>query len=129
MADFRAQLARIKKATVAVAFMHDDDKIGPPPHRNAPFTILGSGFCVHEKGIIITCKHVMEAFMEHSIEKQLATMAKNNPTLNLRGASVKTIHPFALFYIPESEQHIVVACVGVRTMNAKTDSPMDIGVL
>ncbi len=47
----------IKRATVAITAATSN----PIPHE-PPFKIVGSGFCVHPDGIILTCNHVFESF-------------------------------------------------------------------
>jgi trypsin-like peptidase len=47
----------LKKATVAIVARFPNKL----PAR--PFTILGSGFCVHPTGVVITCAHVFNAFL------------------------------------------------------------------
>jgi hypothetical protein len=47
--------ATAKAATVAIVLYHPD----VPEQDNRSFTIIGSGFCVHPEGIVITCRHVI----------------------------------------------------------------------
>ena len=47
----------VKRATVAIVAVRTDRL----PQR--PFDIVGSGFCIHADGVIVTCKHVFEAFV------------------------------------------------------------------
>jgi len=47
----------VKRATVAIIAVHSDRL----PQR--PFDIVGSGFCIHPSGAIVTCKHVFEVFV------------------------------------------------------------------
>lgn len=47
----------IKSATVAMALYNHGDQ-------QKPFTILGTGFCIHPRGIIVSCEHVFSAFMQ-----------------------------------------------------------------
>jgi hypothetical protein len=47
--------ATAKAATVAIVLYHPD----VPEQDNRSFTIIGSGFCVHPEGIVITCRHVL----------------------------------------------------------------------
>jgi S1-C subfamily serine protease len=48
----------IKKATVAVMTRRPEST---PGH---PFKIIGSGFCVHSDGIVITANHVFQSFVK-----------------------------------------------------------------
>src|SRR5882762_8322530 len=120
----RASLARVKQATVAIAAMLDV----PSPSRETPYQIVGSGFCVHERGVIISCRHVFEGFMEKSIGDQLAAIPEEEKSKPIKRVPAgRVIQPFAVFHFaaPESRQ-ILVACAGVETMVALAD--LDIGV-
>lgn len=55
---------KVKKATVAVAAINKEEA-------KEPFTIIGSGFCIDSEGIIITCRHVIEAMMAKKVSQQL----------------------------------------------------------
>lgn len=50
----------VKAATVAIVLHHSD----MPEKNNRPFTVIGSGFCIHSQGIIVTCKHVLDGFID-----------------------------------------------------------------
>ena len=88
---------RIKRATVAIVVMNER-----LPTR--PFEILGSGFCIHSRGVIVTCRHVIAAFMARPLELIL----KEHP--ELRGAGqgaaaveAQSIVPYAVFFDVESQ--------------------------
>ncbi len=70
---------RIKRATVALAVMHR-----PKGTQRAPFTILGSGFCVATSGIIVTCRHVQAAFMSRTFEAMLAELPPSEKVKELQ---------------------------------------------
>jgi S1-C subfamily serine protease len=55
----------IKKATVAVI----QRPANPTPQR--PFKILGSGFCVHPDGIVLTANHVFQSFLKDQHHKSV----------------------------------------------------------
>jgi S1-C subfamily serine protease len=98
------------------------------PMADAPFTIVGSGFCADRRGVVVTCAHVIEAFMQASAKDQIAavTEEKKKAPGPHRLGPVRTRQPFALFFVPR-ETKIWVACVGVTMVNMATD--MDLGVL
>ena len=73
----------IKKATVAIVLFH------PERMPECPFTIIGSGFCVHEKGLIVTCEHVFKSFFNQE-DHQKAMNKKDGEISGLRG-SVPTV--------------------------------------
>jgi len=92
----------VKKATVAIVAAHSDRL----PQR--PFDIVGSGFCVHSSGVIVTCKHVFEAFVP-------TTRRVTGSTNQL---SVTAI-PHVLFYggVHGTEIHmhpVTIVCAGME---------------
>ena len=48
---------RVKKATVAMAVMHENEP-------KKLFTIYGTGFYIHSRGVIVTCEHVLSSFFK-----------------------------------------------------------------
>ena len=54
------QLRAVKRATVAVVVM-DSRKLGKP------FRTVGTGFCIHKDGIIVTCEHVQRSFLSREL--------------------------------------------------------------
>lgn len=61
----RAISDSIKKASVAVITRRDTSG---PKH---PFKIIGSGFCVHPAGIVITANHVFQSFVKDQHHKSV----------------------------------------------------------
>jgi hypothetical protein len=55
----------VKKATVAV-FEKPASRT-----RQHPFKIIGSGFCVHLSGIVLTANHVFQTFIKDQHHKSL----------------------------------------------------------
>src|SRR5579871_5302795 len=55
----------VKKATVAV--MTRRETSGP----GHPFKIIGSGFCVHPDGIVLTANHVFQSFVKDQHHKSV----------------------------------------------------------
>ncbi len=107
---------RVKRATVAIAVMNN----GEAKH---PFTVIGSGFCIDSSGLIVTCRHVIEGFMEKPIEQQIAEAPieeNGKPIKKLR--PFRSITPFAIFYVmkPSGEELSVFPCE-VNYVIAKTN--------
>jgi S1-C subfamily serine protease len=112
---------QIKKATVALAVMDVENSA-------KPFEILGSGFCIDPSGIVVTCAHVVEAFMSKPIRQQIEEMAEEEHN---RGKPVHTTGPksqfdavrvYAVFYDTESSKEQMIAIPStVDFMVAKTD--------
>jgi S1-C subfamily serine protease len=106
---------KVKNATVAIAAMNKDEA-------EEPFTIIGSGFCLDAEGVIITCRHVIEAFMRISINQQIAKIPKNkDKQINIL-EPVETIIPYVIFYDTVSSKNELFAFpVRAKHMIAKTD--------
>jgi len=115
----KEMLDKIKKATVAVAFRNE-------ANAKQPFTIVGSGFCIDPSGIIITCRHVIDAFMERSIAQQMTDAAPSNRPDGLIPANPgNTLIPYALFYdIERSREQIFVALARAQNISARTDKDL-----
>ncbi|MDO8478309.1 MAG: serine protease [Candidatus Rokubacteria bacterium] len=62
MADLVALLARFKPAVVAIVRRTGD---GPVDQQ-----VLGTGFNIDQKGVIVTCRHVVEEFINDRLEAQ-----------------------------------------------------------
>lgn len=107
---------KIKKATVAVAALNKKEA-------KEPFTIFGSGFCIDSIGVVITCRHVVEAMMSKSIETQIAESPAIGPPDQIRPlAPVTVITPHAIFYDTTSSKYNIIAIPArVRNVIAKTD--------
>ena len=67
-------LNRIKKATVALVLHH------PGHGAQQPFTIVGSGFCIDPKGLVVTCEHVLSAFMKVPVHVAMARAKRASGT-------------------------------------------------
>lgn len=118
---------QVKQATVALAVMHEGNPSRPSSKQ--PFTIFGSGFCVHPRGVVVTCAHVVEAFMEKSIKEYLDSIPEEEKTKDLQ--NIPDTHgfiPHALFYVARPDrQQVFVITSRVDTAMTKTD--MDLGLL
>lgn len=62
----------VKAATVAIAVMHPEG----PDNAGRSHSIIGSGFCIHSDGIIVSCSHVIKPFYNTIIQ-----LTKNNETI------------------------------------------------
>ena len=69
---------RVKRATVAIALARPFSG----DRRKPPYEIIGTGFCIHRDGIVVTCNHVLETFMPKPIVQQIADAGgpANQPT-------------------------------------------------
>lgn len=119
---------RVKRATVAIAMLQKEPV---NMQTEVPYEIIGSGFCIDPSGIVITCRHVIDAFMSKSIEDQISD-AKSDPSVSKKEiipiSPGKVVIPYALFYdTTVSKGQIVVSAVGGGNMIALED--YDIAVM
>ena len=113
---------RIKRATVAMAVLHEK-------HPSRPFTILGSGFCIHPRGVIVTCRHVAEAFLERKFETYISQLPAEKREKEIQELQdVRSLIPYALFYVVRPGRHeVMMLPAPVQIGMAKTD--LDLGLL
>lgn len=107
----------VKKATVAIV-ISERNKLP-----NKPFTIIGSGFCIDPRGIIITCAHVHQAFVDPEGYKRLMEAAKSQREERIE---VDAITPYALFFSHVEGQ--LVHMVPVPIQNAVTRTDFDLAI-
>src|SRR2546430_9346933 len=84
-------LARVKQATVALALLNSTGG------SRQPFTIVGTGFCIDRRGIVVTCRHVLEQFMTEPLNRTYARARKgewDEPTK----VEIETLTPHVVFY-------------------------------
>lgn len=114
----------VKKATVAIALVDFNNK-------TKPYEIIGSGFCVDPAGVIVTCRHVIEAFMSKSIAIQIEESNQDPDNINREKKICKpgpVMRSFAIFYDTERSSTKLIAIPTVVDMvMAKTDK--DIALL
>jgi len=79
--------AAIKKATVAIVVSH------PESIPRKPFTIVGSGFCIHPEGIVATCEHVFRSFVRpESYQRVMQAVSRNeSEAFELKGAALRRL--------------------------------------
>ena len=108
---------KVKKATVAIAYMNKKEA-------KEPFTILGSGFCIDSEGIIITCRHVIEAMMSKTVSQQHEKIPQEKTDNQIHILEpIKVIIPFAIFYDTVSHKNELLAFpIQVKHIVTKTDS-------
>ena len=112
-------LEKIKSATVAIAYLNIADS-------KVPFTIVGSGFCIDASGVIITCRHVLEAMMSKTITEQInesKPSSTSNGPQSLSPGDVK--QPHAIFYdIKRSRDQIFAIVAPMQNSISKTDKDL-----
>lgn len=104
---------RLKQSTVAIALMKPDKS-------GAPFTILGSGFCVDSRGIVVTCRHVQEAVVHPESLRRLKEGIESKEARQFD--DLQAYQPHALFYHPEvRDGNLAVFPVPVEAVVVFTD--------
>ena len=107
--------SKIKAATVAIAKV---DKNNP-----ATFEIVGSGACIDPKGIILTCEHVISAFMAIPIQEQVKGYDQIAEPVEFDSPPFYV--PYAIFYDVNPDGQLLAYPSRVDQMIAATDQ--DIG--
>lgn len=117
MNDAKNIYKKVKKATVAIAAINKEEA-------KEPFTIIGSGFCIDSEGIIITCRHVIEAMMAKTVSQQLEKKSPKKSDSQIRILEpVEIIIPYVIFYDTVSYKNELLAFpIQVKHMVAKIDS-------
>jgi hypothetical protein len=111
--------AAVKRATVAIV-LELPDRI---PAR--PFTIIGSGFCIHPQGVIVTCEHVFRAFVDPAAYQRVMEAVKDgrvHPFNELAAA-----RPHAMFLAGVQGHEITMFPVPI--VNATTKTGYDLALL
>jgi Trypsin-like peptidase domain len=111
------KFASIKTATVAIAKVDDIDR--------RIFEIVGSGVCIDSMGIVLTCQHVISAFMSRSIPDQVSGMETSSEPKTIESGPL--IIPHAIFYNVDDRGHLVAFPCRVDQILASSDQ--DIGLL
>jgi len=111
----------IKSATVAMALYN-------PGNQREPFTILGTGFCIHPRGIIVSCEHVFSAFMQKSVQEHIVDIPKELEKKKYIPSASGINIPHAVFFDTKYSKHKMRAIPApMDTATIKTDS--DIGMM
>lgn len=108
----------VKKATVAIV-VSLSDRI---PQR--PFAIVGSGFCIHPAGVVVTCEHVFKAFVDpESHQRMMQAVREDDGQL----FPMQMMVPYAVFYggVHGTEIHMHP----VPIVNAVTVKDFDLAAL
>jgi hypothetical protein len=94
----------VKRATVAVAMVDARNS-------QQPFQIVGSGFCVDPEGLVVTCRHVADAFMSKPTKEQIVGIPENEKSKPIQQCSpVEHITSYAVFYTLEADA-VRVDCI------------------
>jgi hypothetical protein len=105
--------SEVKRATVAIV------KAYPGKLPNRPFEIIGSGFCVHRSGVIVTCEHVWRAFIDSNDQHKVMERIKNNSDGSYN--DIKAEKAYVLFYGGIKGPEIIMIQVPVVSAVIKTD--------
>jgi S1-C subfamily serine protease len=108
--------AKVRRATAGLALFH-------PGEMQKPYTVVGSGFCVDPDGVVVTCQHVISAFMNKPVPDQLAEIDPVSRKSKLQHRDdVRIQVPFVIFLIPGDVAHQIKALLcPVDQIMARTD--------
>src|SRR2546423_62169 len=108
---------RIKSATVAIAKVDQT--------RRWNFEIIGSGVCIHPRGLILTCEHVLRAFLSDQSNDILDDAKKRGSDQHMK--LPKVIIPFAIFYQVDKTGRLIALQARVDLMTGSTKQ--DVGLI
>lgn len=113
--DKKAIFERVKRATVGIVM--------PTPERlpKKPFTIIGSGFCVHPAGVVISCEHVFRAFFDQNAYKEIMKDIPDGPAVRPVPPGGVLGAPAAMFFTGITGANAVFPTIGVESATAKTN--------
>lgn len=112
-------LQRIKHATVALALF--DEK-----NLKRPFRIIGTGFCIHPRGIVVTCEHVLSGFMKEPLAQAISESARGAGS-SIAQVAIEMAVPYAVFFSTKHGHELVAFPVKATMAMAKTDH--DVGMV
>ena len=112
-------LQRIKHATVALALFDERNS-------KRPFSIVGTGFCVHPRGIVVTCEHVLSGFMKKPLAQAIAE-TNAPPGSSPVQVPIETAAPYAVFFFSGHGHELIAFPVRAMMGMAKTDH--DVGMI
>lgn len=118
---------KVKRATVAMAMLKEDKF--EEGQLEPPYTIIGSGFCIHPRGVVVTCEHVVSAFINKDINALIAEIPEADKKKELQPLrNVSSIQPYVLFFITDwSTQKLLVIPTRVEMSMAQLD--YDLGLV
>jgi len=105
----------VKKATVGIV-IETPERL---PKR--PYTIIGSGFCIHKEGIVVTCEHVHRAFFDPDVYRQVMTEIATQDGVVVPVPSKGTHRPQVIFFGGAQGTNVVMPMVGVTDATCKTN--------
>lgn len=111
------KFSKVKAATVAIAKVYSLD--------HQVFEIVGSGVCIDPKGVILTCQHVISAFMTVSIPEQVKGIRDSAEPQRLPPPHL--IVPHTIFYKVDEQHRLLAFPCRVDQILCATDQ--DIGLL
>jgi S1-C subfamily serine protease len=103
----------VKKATVAIVLEH------PERVPAKPFTIVGSGFCIDPRGIVVTCEHVFRPFVDPDAYKKLMeAVSDGRPAASFEAQAFR---PTAVFHSHVEGTRVYMPLVAVDNVVTKTN--------
>lgn len=104
----------IKRATVGIVMEIPNQRSGKP------FTIIGSGFCIHPEGIVVTCEHVFRAFFDAEAYRKLMESIKGSDAPTAIDTS-QAKPPQVMFYGGNRGTQVFMFPIGITDAVTKTD--------
>jgi S1-C subfamily serine protease len=113
MMNAKAVYDAVKKATVAIVMEH------PERVPAKPFTIVGSGFCIDPRGIVVTCEHVFRPFVDSDAYKKI--MEAVNDGRSPASFEARAFRPTAVFHSHVEGTRIYMPLVPIENVVTQTN--------
>lgn len=116
-------IKKIKQATVSLVFL----KEMPVTQKECPFIIIGSGFCIHQRGVIITCKHVLEWFLSKNVDDIVNSIPDDEKKRFSEIKDIQSYTPNVIFYVEGQIPYSILTIVSpVEAANMQMDCDLAI---
>lgn len=105
--------AAVKRGTVVIV-MKFPDRL---PAR--PFAIIGSGFCIHSEGVVVTCEHVFRSFVDPASYQRVMEAVKADTVQPF--PELAAARPHALFLGGVQGGEVIMFLVPIENATTKTN--------
>jgi len=111
--------SKVKAVTVAVVLLNEEDN-------KHPFIIAGTGFCIHNEGIIVTCRHVISAFTDEKEFDKLIEITNSSEQENV-ARELRGLVPHVIFFDSSRPGQLIAYPVRVSMSVCQTN--YDLGMM
>lgn len=104
MSNTKEIFERVKAATVAIAIYDKTIALHKKETKRQPYEIIGTGFCIHPRGIVVSCRHVFQEFYPEK-NRDFFEGKRKPDELKI----IDAITPHAIFFDTKSRKDKLIA--------------------